>query len=225
MFDLIAMFKPLDIENDSVTLMGPSPTRPESKSEAELNLLLTKSSVLLILLHNIKKLQGSWKGARLMGSPKNHLLKVEADLQHGEVIQASVEGTVTLTKTSTSSSIRGILVLTDRRFIFSGGAWGTKDSHSVPLSGVTSIDLHKNLMTAHIQVTAAGNTSRYLVKYKEAEPFVKTAHDVLATAHNSTQATIPLGSPAEEITKLAALYAQGLLSDEEFAAAKSKALQ
>lgn len=65
-----------------------------------------------------------------MGSPKRHLSKVEADLQHVEVIQASIGGTVTRTNASTSGSIRGILVLADRRIIFSGGVWGAKDSHS-----------------------------------------------------------------------------------------------
>jgi hypothetical protein len=160
-----------------------------------------------------------------MGSPDKHLAKVEANLQPGEEIRASVAGVVTTTSTSTSGTVRGMLVLTDRRFIFSGGAWGTKDSHSVPLSGVTSIDLHKNLMNAHIQVTAAGNISRYLVKYRDAEPFVKTAHDVLVSAHATIPATSTPVSPADEIAKLAALHAQGLLTDEEFFAAKTKALQ
>ena len=160
-----------------------------------------------------------------MGSANKHLAKVEENLQPGEEIRASVSGTVTSTSTSTSGTVSGILVLTDRRFIFSGGAWGTKDSHSVPLSGVTSIDLHKNLMSAHVQVTAAGNIARYLVKYKDAEPFVKTAHDVLASAHAAVPAASNSVSPADEIAKLAALHAQGLLTDDEFVTAKTKVLQ
>lgn len=115
--------------------------------------------------------------------PSSHLDNIRAELLDGETILATVAGTQTSTPTSTSGTVRGMLVLTDQRFIFAGNAWGAKESSSAPLKQVTSIDLHKNLMTAHIQVTLAGALQRYLVKYNDAEPFAAAAHKALYEIH------------------------------------------
>lgn len=109
-----------------------------------------------------------------------HLEKIQASLLDGEQIISTVAGTIT-PPGSASGTVRGMLVLTDRRFLFNGAAWGSKTSRSFLLSQVTSIDLHKNLMLAHIQVTMAGGYERFLVKYNDAEVFVAAAHRQLAT--------------------------------------------
>ncbi len=158
-----------------------------------------------------------------MASPNKHLSKLQENLESGETIQATVAGTITTTATSTSGTVRGMLVLTDSRFLFEGGSWASKGSRSVPLSAITSIDLHKNLMTAHVVVTLAGGPERYMVKYNDAEKFVKTAHEVLARFH-SPVATGSNVSAADELLKLADLHSRGLLTDDEFAVAKAKAL-
>jgi len=154
-----------------------------------------------------------------MGSADKHLTKITDELEAGETVLASLTATITDKPDSLSGTTRGSLVVTDRRFIFSGAAWGSKTSRSFLLSQVTSIDLHKNLLVAYVQVTIAGGFERFLVKYKDAEGFVAVAHKALAQP-----ATPQSGSAADELTKLAALHSQGVLSDEEFAAAKAKAL-
>ncbi len=154
-----------------------------------------------------------------MGSPDKHLAKITDELEAGEEVLASLSATITDKPDSFSGTTRGSLVVTDRRFIFSGTAWGSKTSRSFLLSQVTSIDLHKNLLVAYIQVTVAGGFERYLVKYKDAEEFIAVAHKALAQPATSLG-----GSAADELTKLAALHSQGVLSDEEFATAKAKAL-
>jgi hypothetical protein len=113
----------------------------------------------------------------------NHLDKIKAELVDGETIVATVAGTRTDTPVSTSGTVRGTLVLTDSRLIFSGNNWGAKVSTSTPLKQVTSIDLRKNLMTAHLQVTLAGGFDRYMVKYNDAEPFAAAAHKALYAIH------------------------------------------
>ncbi|MDQ1526091.1 MAG: Bacterial domain [Microbacteriaceae bacterium] len=90
-----------------------------------------------------------------MASPDKHLVKLQEILQPGEAVLGHVAGTITTTPTSTSGTVRGSLVITDRRILFSGGSWGATDSRSLPLSNVTSIDLHKNLMLAYVQVAHA----------------------------------------------------------------------
>ncbi len=158
-----------------------------------------------------------------MASPDKHLAKLQDSLEPGETIQATVAGTITTTAESTSGTVRGILVLTDSRLRFEGGSWASKGSRSVPLSAITSIDLHKNLMTAHVVVTLAGGPERYMVKYNDAEKFVKVAHEVLARFH-SAGSSGGAASGADELLKLADMHSKGLLTDDEFAAAKAKAL-
>lgn len=155
-----------------------------------------------------------------MAKVDKHIEKLTATLQNGEEILATVSGTITNKPTDMSGTIRGALVLTDRRFLFSGTAWGAKGSKSFPLQQVTSIDLHKNLMLAYIQVTLAGGFERFMVKYADAEPFVATAHDALSRVHVPRVAL----SAADELAKFAALHERGQLSDEEFTATKAKLL-
>jgi hypothetical protein len=156
-------------------------------------------------------------------SASKHLEKISAALLDGERVQASVEGTITTTPTSTSGTVRGVLALTDRRFLFSGKAWGASGSRTFPLSTVTSIDLHKNLMLAYVQVTLAGGSERFLVRYKDAEPFIQVAHRVLAELQSAPAAPAAV-SVADELAKFAVLHSQGVLSDDEFSAKKAELL-
>jgi hypothetical protein len=159
-----------------------------------------------------------------VASPDKHLVKLQEILQPGEAVLGHVAGTITTTPTSTSGTVRGSLVITDRRFLFSGGSWGATDSRSLPLSNVTSIDLHKNLMLAYVQVAHAGGFDRYMVKYNDAAAFVKVAHEALANAHQQPAAAAPPSSTADDLAKLAELHASGVLSDDEFTAAKARVL-
>lgn len=156
-----------------------------------------------------------------MASLDKHLEKIRGELQAGETIVAHVYGVIADPPASNSGTVGGALVITDRRFMFSGSALMSKTSRTFPLAQVTSIDLHKNLMFAHVQVTLAGGFERFLVNFKNAGPFVEAAHRVLATVHSPAPAA---ASVADELAKFAALRDQGILTEDEFAARKAALL-
>jgi Bacterial PH domain len=159
-----------------------------------------------------------------MSRAEKHLAKITDGLQPGEQMLASVPATITDKPNSTSGSIGGALALTDQRLLFSGGTWAAKSSRSIPLDQVTSVDLHKTPMFAHIQITIAGGFERFLVKYKDATGFVAAAHEALGRIHAPGQSGAASRSVADEVAKLASLHAQGVLNDEEYSIAKARAL-
>jgi len=159
-----------------------------------------------------------------MSRVEKHLAKIADGLQPGEQVLASVSATITDKPNSTSGSVGGALALTDQRLLFSGGTWAAKGSRSIPLQQVTSVDLHKTPMYAHIQITIAGGFERFLVKYKEATGFVAAVQEALARIHAPSQPGGASASVADEVAKLASLHAQGVLNDEEYAVAKARAL-
>ena len=159
-----------------------------------------------------------------MSAFSKHLDKIAAELQPEELIMASLKGTLTDKPNSTSGTTSGALVLTNRRFVFSGGGWVSKGARSLPLQQVTSFDLQRGTTFAHLQVTTAGAFSRYLIVYKAAEEFAKAGNDMLMQIHTAAAPIAPAPSAADELTKLAQLHDQGMLTDAEFAAAKAKVL-
>ncbi|WP_241031866.1 SHOCT domain-containing protein [Rhodococcus koreensis] len=153
-------------------------------------------------------------------------MKISAELQPGEDVLASVLATVVDKSFGASGTVRGKLVLTNRRFFFSGDGRGSSQHRAIPLQHVTSVDLHKNLMFAQVMITFAGGVSRCRVKYNDAAPFVKVAQDVVGGRVDSpAPSPIPVTSAADELAKLAQLHAQGVLTDAEFATAKANALR
>lgn len=115
-----------------------------------------------------------------MASPTKALENVKSELLPGENVIAMVPAVRTKTPDSFSGTNRGVLVVTDRRVVFSGSGLGAQETRAIPLRQVTSVDLHKNLALAYVQVTLAGGFDRYLVKYRAAEPFAAAARQVLA---------------------------------------------
>jgi hypothetical protein len=91
-----------------------------------------------------------------------------------------------------------------------------------PLKLVTPVELTRGIQP-HFQVTLAGNTANYVVKSKEAQPFLLTAHELVAAAQDDRSHSAAT-SPADELIKLADRHSVGFLTDAEFTAAKTKAL-
>ena len=159
-----------------------------------------------------------------MGRAEKGLEEIEGMLEPGEEVKAHVFGTQCDPPTSKSGKVAGALAVTDRRFLFVGKSIASKKVHGIPLDTVTSVELNKGAMFSHVQVTLAGSYENFLVKYKEAEQFVQVAQSSLASAHSGGGQAPAAASMADEIAKLADMHQQGLLSDEEFAAAKARLL-
>ena len=159
-----------------------------------------------------------------MGRAEKGLEEIEGMLEPGEEVKAHVFGTQCDPPTSKSGKVAGALAVTDRRFLFVGKSIASKKVHGIPLDTVTSVELNKGAMFSHVQVTLAGSYENFLVKYKEAEQFVQVAQSALASAHSGGTQVPAVASMADEIAKLADMHQQGLLSDEEFTAAKARLL-
>jgi hypothetical protein len=154
---------------------------------------------------------------------KKAIVTIEESLQPGEQIVDKISGAY-IVSTKNSDNTIGVLALTNKRLIFSGSIGFKREQHSSPLNLVTSVDLVKGAMLSHLRVTLAGSVAKYRVKYTNAQAFLSSTHAAIAAAQQPTAATAAAPSAADELGKLAALHEQGVLSDAEFAAAKSKAL-
>jgi hypothetical protein len=161
-----------------------------------------------------------------MSKTQKALAELEGALQPGESIVATL-GATYITPRPEAAKFgpefpKGLLALTESRLIFSGSAMIRSEQNASPLKLVTSVDLTRGIQP-HFQVTLAGTMRRYIVKYKDAQPFLLKAHELLAAAqdHRPQPAVI---SPADELMKLADLHSKGFLTDVEFTTAKAKAL-
>jgi hypothetical protein len=110
--------------------------------------------------------------------------KLDALLLPGEAVAATVQGTLT-EPGKTSGTTRGLLAVTDKRILFVGTAWGASETRQLVLKQVTAVSLRKNLATAHLEVSHAGGTDRYLVKYKDAEDFARVAQGAVTAVQLS----------------------------------------
>ena len=159
-----------------------------------------------------------------MSVEKKAIASIEESLQPGEQIVDKISGAYIVSSKNSDNTI-GVLALTNKRLIFSGSIGFKREQHSSPLNLVTSVDLVKGAMLSHLQVTLAGSVAKYRVKYTDAQAFLSSTQAAVAAAQQPAAAAVAAApSAADELGKLAALHEQGVLSDEEFAAAKSKAL-
>lgn len=146
-------------------------------------------------------------------------------LVDGEEVVASIAATQCDPPSGKSGTISGVLAITPQRILFSGKSIAKRSTRTIPVDTITSVELVKGAMLSYIQLTLAGSYENFLVKYKEAGSFLAEAQKVLASGHSAAPAPAqPAGSVADEIAKLADLHSKGLLSDEEFSAAKARLL-
>lgn len=162
-----------------------------------------------------------------MAAYDKHLAQIEKNLQPGEEVVDSLSATVTTTPTSTSGTNSGALVATNKRLIWSGGFMFQSDSRSFPWQQISTIDFQSGMLLSHITVTGASALGRWLVaKVPKTQQFVETANSLVHQIHAPAAAPAPASAPstADELAKLAQLRQQGILTDEEFAAAKARLL-
>jgi Short C-terminal domain/Bacterial PH domain len=158
-----------------------------------------------------------------LASDKKAMATITESLQPDEQVLGTIHAAYIVSTTNSENTI-GTLALTNKRLIFSGSIGLKREQHSSPLQLVTSVDLVKGAMLSHLQVTLAGSVSKYRVKYTDASAFVQATHAAVAAAQTAPASQTSAPSAADELMKLADLHAKGVLTDEEFATAKAKAL-
>jgi len=134
-----------------------------------------------------------------------------------EVIVAATQG-LELKKTSiVVATQKRILLLEKDTLGFSSG------SRTIALDKISSITASKGMLFGGIVITTSNEEIKVeKVVGDEVDAFVGAVRNALETPTTSTPASS--SSDLDQLTKLAELHAAGILTDDEFAAAKAKAL-
>jgi len=157
-----------------------------------------------------------------LGSGKE-IKKLEEHLWEGESVLALVTGVF--------AGSNGLLTMTDRRLLFTVDGAMKSVSEDFPFDRVTSVQWSSGMMFGKISIVTSGvKTDIVNVDKTRGKTFVDTARNRVSMPSAPAPAPAPAAAaPATEgigdqLTKLAALHDAGVLSDEEFAAAKARAL-
>lgn len=131
-----------------------------------------------------------------------------------------------------TASDTGALVVTSERIIYQGTAlFGTGSSLEWRLGSLNGIATEKSVTWEYVEVNGGGAIAKFKVEYGEGKRFVASANRAISNVSNTQtmsqpappqQVLINQNSLAEELSKLADLFSQGLLTEEEFASAKRK---
>jgi len=165
----------------------------------------------------LKRLPG---GSAFLG--RREVKELPSILWEDEVIHHIVQGMY--------SGGNGILVCTQRRLVFvDKGMFGSLKVEDFPLDKISSIQYSTGLLLGTITIFTSGNKAEIShVGKAEARSFAEGARALIAKGAvkpvvqaPSAQAATPAGSNlAADLERLAALRTSGVLSEDEFAAAK-----
>lgn len=140
-------------------------------------------------------------------------------LDDAEMLVAAVQGTY--------DSAIGLLAATNSRMIFIdvGILWGRK-VHDFPHASVSSIEYKTGLLFGSIQFTASAAKAEIKDVAKDrVKAFVDLVRPFVGTKAGSIGAgDVASGDMADTLSRLVDLHNAGSLTDEEFTAAKRKAL-
>jgi len=120
--------------------------------------------------------------------------------------------------------------VTNQRFGVLSKKIGGRDIVEIPLSLVSGVEFERNITTAQINVVGAGVKLRLArMQVNGAKEFVRVSREQIAMAKArvdvASAASAPSNSIATQVSQLAELHAQGILTPEEFSTAKSKLLE
>lgn len=126
---------------------------------------------------------------------------------------------------------QGLIVLTDERLFFFDKALIGATVEEFPLDAITSIVVKKKLTGEALAITVAGNVTDITgMAHGQGDALaqafrrIKADSTTLAAGHMVPTIVQQAPSSADELAKFAQMHAQGILTDEEFAAAKKRAL-
>lgn len=154
---------------------------------------------------------------------KNVRDQVLAVLDADERIVAATQG-LGMKKTCILASTQKRIILLERDTIGFGSG-----SRTISMDKVSAVSANKGMVFGAIEITTSNETIKVeKVAGTEADAFVAAVRHQLDNPAPSVApeapAAAPAGGAAAELTKLAELHAAGVLTDEEFAAAKARAL-
>jgi L-ascorbate metabolism protein UlaG (beta-lactamase superfamily) len=156
--------------------------------------------------------------------------QIIADLQpvlmDGETLIDVTTGMAEVTRLGRKTERRGTLFVTDRRVGLFTKKIGGHDMLDFSYGLLTSIEYKKGLSFGEITLLAAGDRTRFhMIPKNLVEEFVKVIRERMAVSHHHNQPPAQVAPPAsiaDELTKLASLRNDGVLTQEEFEAQKAK---
>jgi len=133
---------------------------------------------------------------------------------------------VEVTRMGTKTSRNGAILVTDRRVILYTKKLGGYEMYDHVYGLLTALDYKKGAIYGNITFAASGDRTHVKQVPKDSvERVAKAIRERMAAAHEQGQPGAGAGvSAADEIRKLAELHAEGILTDEEFAAKKQQLL-
>ena len=120
----------------------------------------------------------------------------------------------------------GVLLHTTKRIIFFAKGIVSTAMEEFPLDKITSLQYTTGMLTGDVTIFASGNKAEIKSTVKlHTKAFVDAVRSHLDSSKPQTVATAQAAaSMMDELEKLAALKERGLLTDDEFSAAKRKLL-
>lgn len=163
-----------------------------------------------------------------MVSEKKVLAAITDRLHDGETIASTLRA-ILVVSNSSNANPTGLLALTGERVIFAGVARRETVEREHPLTEIASIEFEHGLLNSFVRVRLAPAPDEVAATYRpdpgKTAAFVAAVENGIESARNRERRPVPdEPSLADELTRLADLHDRGALTDEEFAAAKSRLL-
>jgi len=145
---------------------------------------------------------------------------VQQHLSPGEHIERAITGMYLSKIFGNKAARKGALIATDRRLVFyAKGLTGYElDSH--PYAEINNLETQRTVGTWQLRFTTARTTYHLRYAKGEVDQFAQLVRDRIGAAAQAPQA----GSAADELTKLAGLMQQGLITREQYDAQAARLL-
>ena len=153
--------------------------------------------------------------------PSTELKGLPAVLHESETIKGIASGLY--------KNRNGVVVATNERVFFfeKGRLWGSQ-LEEFRYENITSVQYSTGFIGGEITITVAGNTAKIdMVPEMLCKPFAEAVQNIISERNLLTKK--PVGNPPDDdllakLERLAALKQAGMLTNEEFTAAKMKLL-
>jgi hypothetical protein len=149
-------------------------------------------------------------------------------LQNDESVLDVTNGIIEVHRLGRSAKRNGVVLVTDRRVILYSKKLGGYEMNDHVYGLLTALDYKKSVMYGSLTLAAAGDRTHVSrVPTADIERVAKSIRIQMAATHSSGFGGMGgpgVGSPADEVRKLAELNRDGIITDAEFSAKKQQLL-
>lgn len=140
-------------------------------------------------------------------------------LHPDEQILAISHGMVEVERMGRESGRRGTVAATNRRVVVFSKKIGGYDTQDYTYATIVSVDHKKGLTAANLTIATSGDATRITqIPTGDIEDLANTIRTQVHNAHTTPSAPSPTAgaTPADQVRDLAALLADGLITDTEY---------